>query len=145
MEQKMKIRRVVTGHKQDGKATVIIDEVSTDLLSFRQGANVCNIWSTDSLPANNEGEADGAKRIVQPGVTPRNHRTDSIDYAIVLDGEIDMELDDECVRLRKGDMLVQRGTIHNWINKSDKSCFIAFVLIDALPYAGGGKQLDATG
>jgi quercetin dioxygenase-like cupin family protein len=160
MEQKMKIRRVVTGHKQDGKATVIIDEISTDMLSFRQGANVCNIWSTDSLPVNNEDEADGAKRIVgtatkngsvfrvieyQPGVTPRNHRTDSIDYAIILDGEIDMELDDECVRLRKGDVLVQRGTIHNWINRSDKSCFIAFVLIDALPYAGSGRQLNATG
>lgn len=156
----MKIRRVVTGHKRDGKATVVIDEISTDLLSFRPGANVCNIWSTDSLPAKNDGEADGAKHIVgtttrngsvfrvieyQPGVTPRNHRTDSIDYAIVLEGEIDMELDDESVHLRAGDVLVQRGTIHNWINRGDKSCFIAFVLIDALPFAVEGQQLHATG
>ena len=156
----MKIRRVVTGHKTDGKATVLIDEISKDLLSFRPGANICNIWSSNSLPADNEDESDGAKRIVgtttkngsvfrvieyQPGVTPRNHRTDSIDYAVVLEGEIDMQLDDECVHLRAGDVLVQRGTIHNWVNKGDKSCFIAFVLIDAIPVAVNGQQLKATG
>jgi quercetin dioxygenase-like cupin family protein len=52
-----------------------------------------------------------------PGVTPRNHRTDSIDYATVISGEIDMELDGTSVRLKAGDVLVQRGTIHNWVNK----------------------------
>jgi quercetin dioxygenase-like cupin family protein len=156
----MKIRRVVTGHKRDGKATVIIDEISKDVISARPGANFCNIWSTDTLPANNDDEADGAKRIVgtttkngsvfrvieyQPGVSPRNHRTESIDYAIVLDGEIDMQLDDESVHLRSGDVLVQRGTIHNWVNRSSKSCYIAFVLIDAAPVAVSGQKLEGTG
>ncbi len=75
--------------------------------------------------------ADGAKQIIgtamkeravfrvieyAPGVTPRNHRTDSIDFAVVMSGEIDMELDDEVVRLKAGDVMVQRGTIHNWVN-----------------------------
>jgi quercetin dioxygenase-like cupin family protein len=47
-----------------------------------------------------------------PGVTPRNHRTNSIDYATVISGEIDMELDATSVHLQAGDVLVQRGTIH---------------------------------
>ena len=56
-----------------------------------------------------------------PGVTPRNHRTNSIDYAVVLSGEIDMELDDQLVTLRAGDVLVQRGTIHNWVNRYERA------------------------
>jgi quercetin dioxygenase-like cupin family protein len=50
-----------------------------------------------------------------PGVSPRNHRTDSIDYAVVMAGEVDMELNDATVHLKAGDVLVQRGTIHNWV------------------------------
>lgn len=80
-----------------------------------------------------------------PGVIPRNHRTDSIDYAVILKGEIEMELDDECVRLRAGDVLVQRGTIHNWVNRSNETCIIAFVLIDALPATIGGAQSKPVG
>ena len=146
----MQVRRVVTGHKKDGKATVLIDEISTDVINPRQGCTFFNIWSTP-LPANNEGDSDGAKEIVgtamkdravfrvieyAPGVAPRNHRTNSIDYAVVLSGEIDMTLDDEIVHLKAGDVLVQRGTIHNWVNTSDKPCVIGFVLIDAAPFEG---------
>src|SRR5262249_27082822 len=65
------------------------------------------------------------------GVAPRNHRTDSIDYAVVMSGEIDMNLDGTVVHLKAGDVLVQRGTIHNWINKGSEPCVIAFVLISA--------------
>ena len=54
-----------------------------------------------------------------------------------------MELDDESVRLRAGDVLVQRGTIHNWVNRSNETCIIAFVLIDALPATIGGEQIQA--
>ncbi|MEK9678800.1 MAG: cupin domain-containing protein [Rhodospirillaceae bacterium] len=64
-------------------------------------------------------------------MTPRNHRTDSIDYAVVISGEIDMEMDDTVVHLSAGDVLVQRGTIHNWFNNGTKPCVIAFVLISA--------------
>ena len=59
-------------------------------------------------------------RVVEfgPGVSPRNHRTDTIDFAVVMMGEIDMELDDSVVHLKAGDVLVQRGTIHNWVNRA---------------------------
>jgi mannose-6-phosphate isomerase-like protein (cupin superfamily) len=59
------------------------------------------------------------------------HATDSVDYAIVLDGEIDMLLDDEEVHLRAGDVLVQQGTNHAWVNRGERPCRIAFVLLDA--------------
>jgi quercetin dioxygenase-like cupin family protein len=156
----MKIRRVVTSHDGDGKAIVAIDEVSRDVVSFRPGATIANIWSTAGFPVDNAGAADTAKditgttreggtvfRVIEfaPGVTPRNHRTNSIDYAVVLSGEIDMELDDQLVTLRAGDVLVQRGTIHNWVNRSNAPCVIAFVLIDARPVEHDGKPLKAQG
>jgi quercetin dioxygenase-like cupin family protein len=59
------------------------------------------------------------------------HRTKSIDYAVVLSGEIDMLLDDSEIHLKAGDVLVQRGTNHAWVNRGTKPCLIAFVLIDA--------------
>jgi quercetin dioxygenase-like cupin family protein len=80
-----------------------------------------------------------------PGVAPRNHRTDSIDYAVVMSGEIDMQLDDTVVHLKAGDVLVQRGTIHNWFNHGTQPCVMAFVLIDARPVEVGGKVLNAAG
>jgi len=58
------------------------------------------------------------------------HRTRTIDYAIVLDGEIDMLLDDTEVHVKAGDILVQQGTNHAWVNNSGKPCRIAFILID---------------
>ena len=86
-------------------------------------------------------------RIVEfgPGVSPRNHRTDSIDYAVVMSGEIDMQLDDSEIHLKAGDVLVQRGTIHNWINRGTKPCRIAFILVAAKPVSVGGKTLNAVG
>ena len=161
----MKIRRVVTGHDEDGKAVVAIDEVSRDVVSFRPGATITNVWSTAGFPVDNTGAdaagvTDGAKEITgttrdggtvfrvieyAPGVAPRNHRTNSIDYAVILSGEIDMEMDGQVVTLRAGDVLVQRGTIHDWINRSDKPCVIAFVLIDARSVELGGKTLSAHG
>jgi mannose-6-phosphate isomerase-like protein (cupin superfamily) len=68
------------------------------------------------------------------GAKPRHpgmHRTRSIDYAIVMEGEIDMLLDDSEVHLKAGDVLVQQGTNHAWVNRGDKPCVVAFILIDA--------------
>jgi quercetin dioxygenase-like cupin family protein len=62
---------------------------------------------------------------------PGMHRTRSLDYAVVLEGEIDMLLDDSEVHLRPGDVLVQQGTNHAWVNRGSTPCRIAFVLIDA--------------
>lgn len=62
------------------------------------------------------------------------HRTRSIDYAVVMEGEIDMVLDDSEVHLVAGDVLVQQGTNHAWVNRGSRACRIAFVLIDALEH-----------
>lgn len=62
---------------------------------------------------------------------PSMHRTRSIDYAVVLQGEIDMLLDDSQVHLEAGDVLVQQATNHAWVNHGGESCRIAFILIDA--------------
>jgi quercetin dioxygenase-like cupin family protein len=153
-------RRVVTGHDDQGRAKVLIDEQVNNVFSHRQNAEYSVIWSTDSLPAINDGSEDPSNkkigttiengsvfRIVSfgPGVAPRNHRTDSIDYAVVMSGEIDMTLDGEAVHLKAGDVLVQRGTVHNWINNGKEPCIIAFALISAQPVSINGKTLPAHG
>ena len=78
-------------------------------------------------------------------MSPRNHRTDSIDHAIFMSGETDMELDDTTVHLKAGDVLVQRGTIHNWVNRGTEPCVITFVLTAAKPVTAGGKVVTAQG
>jgi mannose-6-phosphate isomerase-like protein (cupin superfamily) len=60
-------------------------------------------------------------------------------------GEIDMELDETVVHLRAGDVMVQRGTIHNWVNRGTEPCVLAVVLIDARSVEVGGKVLPAVG
>jgi mannose-6-phosphate isomerase-like protein (cupin superfamily) len=68
------------------------------------------------------------------GLPPRHpamHRTRTIDYAIVMSGEIDMLLDDSEIHLKAGDVLVQQGTNHAWVNRGNEPCRVAFVLIDA--------------
>ena len=66
-----------------------------------------------------------------PPCHPYMHRTRSIDYAIVMQGEIDMLLDDSEVHLKAGDVVVQQGTNHAWVNRGTEPCRIAFVLIDS--------------
>ena len=61
------------------------------------------------------------------------HRTRSIDYAIVLAGEIWAVMDDGETKMTAGDVLIQRGTNHAWANRSNAPCLVAFVLIDAKP------------
>jgi oxalate decarboxylase/phosphoglucose isomerase-like protein (cupin superfamily) len=72
---------------------------------------------------------DGGGRL--PATHPHMHATDSVDYAIVIEGEIDMLLDDSEVHMKTGDIMVQQGTNHAWVNRGDAPCKIAFVLIDA--------------
>jgi mannose-6-phosphate isomerase-like protein (cupin superfamily) len=71
------------------------------------------------------------RHVPQNARHPFMHRTRSVDYAIVLTGEIDMLLDDSEVHLKAGDILVQQGTNHAWVNNGTQTCRIAFVLIDA--------------
>ena len=66
-----------------------------------------------------------------PARHPGMHKTRSVDYAVVLSGEIDMLVDADEVHLKTGDVVVQRGTNHAWANRGTENCQIAFVLIDA--------------
>ena len=76
------------------------------------------------------GEMGASANIIEGARHPFMHRTDSVDFAIVLKGRIMMLLDDTEVELREGDTLVQRGNNHAWSNRFDETCVMAFVLID---------------
>jgi mannose-6-phosphate isomerase-like protein (cupin superfamily) len=83
-------------------------------------------------PGHMHGElAAHAPRRGRPPRHPLMHRTRTVDYAIVMDGEIDMLLDDSEIHLKAGDVLIQQGTNHAWVNRGKETCRIAFVLIDA--------------
>ena len=73
---------------------------------------------------------DAPKRGLPPK-HPMMHRTRTIDYAIIMSGEIDMMLDDSVVHLKAGDVVVQQATNHAWINRSGKPCRVAFILMDS--------------
>jgi quercetin dioxygenase-like cupin family protein len=174
------VRRVVTGHDEDGKAVVISDGpapfvhvnpidpewYSTDI--WRTGETPARIVAAAPEPTlgprrqmpDRRGtvlrinhfppESEAVRRMTpedsrrafaalgnekaatfgRGGRHPLMHRTETIDYAIVLSGEITMVMDDQDVLLRAGDVLVQCGTNHAWVNRSDAPCTVAFVLLD---------------
>jgi hypothetical protein len=142
------IRRVVTAHDADGNAIVGMDSIieAGPGVMTPSTANA-GIWATDSTPAAIDDDRDPAAtrmslepprngsifRVIEfpPSTAPRMHRTDTIDYVIVMDGEIDMLLRDSEEHLKSGDVMVQRGTYHGWANRGDAPCRIAFILIDA--------------
>jgi mannose-6-phosphate isomerase-like protein (cupin superfamily) len=118
----LRLRRVVTDHDKNGRAIVKADESLDRPVSARPGHERLDIWTC----------ADGSVfRFVryEPGVAPRNHRTETIDYAVVVSGELEMELDGAVVKLRQGDVLVQQNTMHNWVNRGSEPCVVAFVLV----------------
>jgi mannose-6-phosphate isomerase-like protein (cupin superfamily) len=172
------IRRVVTGHDENGAAIVTIDGAASNTrVRETSGLSSTLMWLEDATPTDNSGAEDKGARA--SGVAPPDggsvfrvvdfppesetggdfsnqamkaemgldadgddappvrhaamHRTRSVDYAIVMSGEIDMLLDESEVHLKQGDVIVQRGTNHAWVNHGDKTCRIAFVLIDAKP------------
>jgi len=142
------VRRVVTGHDANGDSVVVEDRVLTEATSSRAGAQLLPVWGTLKVPGDNSDPVDGAKRAptdciesgticrilrYEPGVAAHVHRSETIDYAVVLSGAIAMELDRETVHLRAGDVLVQRGTRHNWTNPGDDVCVILVVLTAAEP------------
>ena len=143
----MDVRRVVTGHNSEGRSCVIIDDIASNITSRRPGHESRLIWVTDTAPASYDGVSDeGAREIgrpppetgtliriieIQPGVTADSHFTETVDFIIVMSGTMEMDLDVESVKLSAGDVLVQRGTRHNWINRGSEPCRFAAVLIDA--------------
>jgi hypothetical protein len=99
---------------------------------------ILEIPPESSYPKRTEADADAHRKStgveVGPlgkGKHPGMHRTRSIDYALILKGEIDILLDDSEVHCREGDVLIQQGTNHAWANRSNAPCTIAFILIGA--------------
>ena len=143
------IRRVITGHDGKNVAKVIIEGPATNTKTPRDGVASTLMWSSDRMPVDiaiGENVEDMGARILgtappengsrfivmefAAGVVSEMHRTETIDYIVMLSGEIDMDMDDSTVKLRAGDIMVQRGTNHAWVNRSDRPCRIAFILID---------------
>lgn len=155
------VRRVVTGHNAQGRAVVAIDDrvAATEVVGGE--ARFVKLWTTDRSPADNMDPGDGSRREVgltspggtvlrivdmAPGHRSPMHRTHSLDYGIVLAGEIELELDDGAItRVKAGEVVVQRGTIHAWINPGPGWCRMAFVLIDAAPVLVAGRPLGPAG
>lgn len=152
------VRRIVTGHDDSGKAVFRSDDLLPVNPIPSGDAAFSLIWTTASVPADNNDDTDGRERdagltlhqgsvirIVDmvPGGTSPMHRSSSIDYGIVLSGAVELELDDGAVTTaRAGDIIVQRGTIHLWRNPSaTEICRIVFVLIEAAPKIVEGKPL----
>jgi mannose-6-phosphate isomerase-like protein (cupin superfamily) len=155
--QRRPARRVVTGHTPEGKSVVLSDGTPPNIRDRGTGVDFIEIWNTQSVPAIVTAEepeptdgplvtpppAGGTKIRFNdffPGhidrLPPRAdgrhkmmHRTRSVDFGIVLEGEIWMILDDSEVLLTTGTVVVQRGTDHAWENRSDEVCRMAFILV----------------
>jgi quercetin dioxygenase-like cupin family protein len=155
------IRRIITGHAGD-VAKVLIDAPASNAKFPSPGTVSTLIWCTDGAPATipaGTGIEDMGARILgtappakgtrfavidfPPGNKPHMHRTETVDYVICLEGEIDMDMDESTVTMRAGDIMVQRGTNHAWANRGTSRARVAFVLIDAEPL-GVGKPVVGT-
>ena len=154
-----RIRRVVTGHDANQTASVLLDGAATNEKYPDAGMISTLMWATDAMPCDisvGEGVEDMGARMLgsappvngtrfaildfPPGNKAVTHRTETLDYVIVLEGEIEMDMDDSTVKLKAGDVLIQRGTNHTWLNRSNARARIAVVLVDANPL-GIGKAL----
>lgn len=156
------IRRVITGHDAKNVAKVLSDGPATNDAGTPGRARVL-MWCTDAMPADiaiGESIEDmGARKLgtapppngtrftvndIPPGTTGAMHRTETVDYCLVLVGEVDMEMDDTTIHLKAGDIVIQRGTNHAWTNRGTEPARIAFVLVDAKPL-GIGHPVTGTG
>ena len=150
------IRRVVTGHDSKNVAKVMLDAPATNAKFPQPGMVSTMMWCTDSAPCRmpiGEKFEDMGARIIgtpppprgtrfavidfPPGNQPVMHRTETIDYVIVIEGEIEQDMDDSTVKLKAGDIMIQRGTNHARANRSGKRARVAFVLVDAEPLGIG--------
>jgi mannose-6-phosphate isomerase-like protein (cupin superfamily) len=179
------VRRVVTGHDENGRAVCVSDSFAENVLQRpnRPGVTLTNLWQCATTPAEYDAaeetvdgpfilhppaggnvfrviefepedpevlktldgkaafaEMGASANIVEDARHPFMHRTDSVDYAVILSGEITMLLDDDDVLLKTGDVVVQRGTNHAWSNRGKETCRIAFILVDAVAKLGDGEQ-----
>jgi quercetin dioxygenase-like cupin family protein len=141
-------RRIVTAHDAQGRSMVGIDSaIESQPGKMQAEISIANLWLNETLPPNLNGDDPTAKafpvlpsnagavfRILElgPGTAPHMHKTETIDYIVVLQGELTMTLEDgSAVTMKPRDTMVQRATVHGWANRSDKPCRFATVVIDA--------------
>jgi quercetin dioxygenase-like cupin family protein len=140
-------RRIITGHDETGQGRVLNDGPAPASYMIGDGATFHDMWVTSTSPvaiAGSEDEPvrtgetlgpplDGTRvRIVDmpPGTRSPMHRTESVDYGVVLAGEITLVLDDgSATTVHAGELVVQRGTDHAWENRSNAPARILFVLV----------------
>ncbi|MBL4895070.1 MAG: cupin domain-containing protein [Emcibacter sp.] len=172
-----KVRRVVTGHNEQGESTVIFDGNSPHITETESmpGLFMTELWETSASPVDNKGQKDSAERQVtldppengsvfrivefppegswrdsadgsaafasmgasdahqSDSSDPMMHKTNTIDYIVIIKGEIYAILDDSETLLRQGDTFIQRGTVHSWRVNGNEPCVLAVVLINANP------------
>ena len=135
-------RRVVTGLDAGGLSCILND-----------GPAPPAIWSTADVPADNRGTADAGGAVYvfpergpqfvfadfAPGTGPLMHATDTIDYVVILSGEITLVTETGETVLRAGDLLVDRGIVHGWRNDGDVPCRLVSIMIPAHPVGAGPK------
>jgi quercetin dioxygenase-like cupin family protein len=141
-------RRIVTGHDATGRSVIASDGPAPVSRTVADGATFHEIWSTAAMPAPvtpvepvepaGRGEPiapaqnGSVVRVVEipPGGRSPMHRTETIDYGVVLAGELHLVLEDAEVALSAGDIVIQRGTDHAWDNRSAAPARMLFVLLD---------------
>ncbi|KAF4855873.1 hypothetical protein CGCSCA4_v000840 [Colletotrichum siamense] len=148
-------RRIVTHHKNE-KSSILINEE----LQFEDGwgSQAVTIWKNHEYPAEYQGEKPDAVPIIYthgsliravefpPHSQGHNHRTASLDYGIVMEGELELLLEDGSrTNLRAGDIVVQQATMHQWNNVSDKPARIIFVLLPGQKKTQDGMDITEKG
>jgi mannose-6-phosphate isomerase-like protein (cupin superfamily) len=146
------IRRVVTGHTPDGRAIVLHDGPAKAFPDLGQkGMTLFDIWRLAAVPSNLAADEPDPVEVpldfeiptrgirlryldyppALPDSQPFMHRTASIDFAVVISGEMTMLMDEDETVLKAGDVVVQRGTNHAWVNRGADVCRMLFVIIGA--------------
>lgn len=158
MQKLPPVHRIVTGHDDAGKAVVISNQTFDSVPNPQGTAFFTLAWTSDTTPVDNDDAIDGRNRNVDltlpggsvirvvdmlPLTTAPMHRTNSLDYGIVVSGAIALVLDDgSSTLIEPGGIIIQRGTIHSWHNPSaDETARVVFVLLDAKPATVDGNQL----
>jgi quercetin dioxygenase-like cupin family protein len=151
------VRRIVAQHDETGRARFAIDEQVDMPPIGGRGSFSSLMWVTDRTPSDNMdlrdlrgdlaslvSEGGTAVRVLDVSPTEETpmHRTVSIDYVIITKGEIDLELEGgEVLTVRAGDILIQRGTNHRWVNRSGEWMQMVAILIAAQPVLVDGRVL----
>ncbi|GLB08938.1 hypothetical protein AtubIFM57258_004847 [Aspergillus tubingensis] len=155
-------KRLITSHNPEGKGVFITEDHGDHHKIMVRGKGVANIiYSTKGNPVDMTDDADvkfakknepplhipngSVVRLIDfaPGVESPMHRAVSLDYGIVIEGEVEITLDSgESKIMKPGDISVQRATMHKWRNVSDtKPARVVFILLDCLPYSVNGVQM----